>query len=397
MIKLLISLLFLTLSLFSSIDSKISKKERELKESKEEYGEISEKMRTIVSEILSIKSEISEYDKKIKSVELILKKNKKSYDLKKGELDEIQLKERELVQRKQDIEQRLIALIAKDLSISVVINSKNPANFVDLVKEEVFFTLGKITRESIKALKQDLGDIQSKLEEKRDTILKIKEYIDDLDNKRLKEVALKKKKENLLKKLSKEEKKYKSKLAQILAEQKTIQSVLVALRSKKDSASKVEVAKRNIEEGFELDVRQIGTSYQRVKTIRYIGKKTIAPLDEFKVLKKFGTFFDPIYKMKIFNESVTLQAKYQDSKVKAVLDGEVVFADDTPMLKEVVILKHKNGMHTVYGYLSKIAPTLKVGSKVRRGYVIGRIREELLFEVTKNNYYIDPLELIKVR
>ena len=97
--------------------------------------------------------------------------------------------------------------------------------------------------------------------------------------------------------------------------------------------------------------------------------------------------------MKVFNESVTLLTK-GDDKVKSVLDGKVVFAKDTPILKKVVIIEHKDNMHTIYAQLDKIAPTIKPGTTIKKGYTIGRIENTLKFEVTLKDKHIDPLELI---
>jgi murein DD-endopeptidase MepM/ murein hydrolase activator NlpD len=47
--------------------------------------------------------------------------------------------------------------------------------------------------------------------------------------------------------------------------------------------------------------------------------------------------------------------------------------------------------------MDKIAPTIREGKKVKKGYVIGRVQKELMFEVTQKNRHIDPLELIRLR
>ena len=143
----------------------------------------------------------------------------------------------------------------------------------------------------------------------------------------------------------------------------------------------------------DFDVRQVASSYHNINTTKYKGAKTIAPLDDFTIEKRFGPYYDPVYKMKVFNESITLVPK-GDDKVKSVLDGKVVFAKDTPILKRVVIIEHKNNIHTIYAQLDKIAPTIKPGSTVKKGYTIGRVENVLKFEVTLKDKHIDPLELI---
>lgn len=144
-----------------------------------------------------------------------------------------------------------------------------------------------------------------------------------------------------------------------------------------------------------LTVRQIGSSYQNSRVKKYKGRKTISPLDSFTVKRKFGSYIDPIYKMKIFNESVILTSKTKNAKVKNVLNGKVIYAKDTAVLDKVVIVENSYGIHTIYAHLSKIAPTIKVGKKIKKGYVIGRVKDDLSFEVTQKSYHINPLELIR--
>jgi len=55
----------------------------------------------------------------------------------------------------------------------------------------------------------------------------------------------------------------------------------------------------------------------------------------------------------------------------------------------------KGGIHTIYANLSKIAPNIKKGFKIKKGYVIGRVKDELVFEVTQKSYHINPIRLFK--
>ena len=142
-------------------------------------------------------------------------------------------------------------------------------------------------------------------------------------------------------------------------------------------------------------VKKHGNSYQSVKTKRYRGVKTIAPLDNYTISKKYGTYTDPIYGIKIFNESISLKPKKQNARVKTVFNGKVIYADKTAVLKNIVIIEHNNGLHTIYANLSQISPNIKKGQKIKRGYTIGRISDELIFEVTQKSYHINPIRLFK--
>ena len=214
------------------------------------------------------------------------------------------------------------------------------------------------------------------------------------------------KQKKILATYQKEMDKYNKELQQIVKERDSLQEILVQLnilksqeeekRKKREELAKSQEKSQTPQTQNDFDVRQVASSYHNISTTKYKGSKTIAPLDDFEIQKRFGPYYDPVYKMKVFNESVTLLTK-GDDKVKSVLDGKVVFAKDTPILKKVVIIEHKDNMHTIYAQLDKIAPTIKPGTTIKKGYTIGRIENTLKFEVTLKDKHIDPLELISLK
>ena len=142
-------------------------------------------------------------------------------------------------------------------------------------------------------------------------------------------------------------------------------------------------------------VKRHASSYQAIKTKKYRGPKTIAPLDSYTVSKNYGTYTDPIYGIKIFNESISLKSKVLNAKVKTVFNGKVIYANKTAVLDNIVIVEHKGGLHTIYANLSQISPNIKKGKKIKKGYSIGRVQEELIFEVTQKSYHINPIRLFQ--
>ena len=117
-------------------------------------------------------------------------------------------------------------------------------------------------------------------------------------------------------------------------------------------------------------------------------------LSDYFVEQKFGPYFDPVYKLKVFNESVILVSNVRNATVRSIFDGKVVYAKEVPILKKIIIIEHKNEMHTIYSQLDKIAPTIRPGRKIQKGYIIGRVDQKLGFEITKKDKHIDPLEVI---
>ncbi|MEA2099590.1 MAG: peptidase M23, partial [Campylobacterota bacterium] len=42
-----------------------------------------------------------------------------------------------------------------------------------------------------------------------------------------------------------------------------------------------------------------------------------------------------------------------------------------------------------------ISPNIRKGKKIKKGYTIGRVSEELIFEVTQKSYHINPIRLFR--
>lgn len=185
------------------------------------------------------------------------------------------------------------------------------------------------------------------------------------------------------------------KAKEALAKAKTKAARKKARLAAKEAAKEAEILRKKGQKSNEK-IRKINSSYQKSKVYAYRGGKTISPIAGARVIKKFGTYVDPIYKIKIFNESITLKAPKANAKVQNVLNGKVVFAGKSSMLGKVVVVAHSGKMHTVYAGLSKIAPTIHIGSKIRKGYVVGKVNSKLMFQATKNSKHINPLRLIRI-
>jgi murein DD-endopeptidase MepM/ murein hydrolase activator NlpD len=194
------------------------------------------------------------------------------------------------------------------------------------------------------------------------------------------------------------ERKRKERLKKLAEAKKAKKSKQISVKKKAPIKSKdIKIASKAIfKEDIDLKVRNIGNTNKGIKVSSYKGIRISPPLRSYKITKKFGEYFDPVYKIKLFNESISLKSKKQNVKVYSVLKGKVVYAKkDAGALGNVVILKHSGNLHTIYSQLSKIPSTLRVNKWVPKGYVVGRIKDTLVFQVTKNSKYLDPEKLIR--
>jgi len=225
----------------------------------------------------------------------------------------------------------------------------------------------------------------------------------DIDKKRKTLLKAQNKNKKALARLQRSKKEYKHSLKKIIKKQDTLKNTLAKLKiikvdkikkAKEDERRRKAFARKSSNKNLPK-VKKPGSSYQSVKTKRYRGKKTITPIKSYTITKKYGTYTDPIYGIKIFNESISMKPKNKNEKVKTVFNGKVIYADKTAVLNNIVIVEHKNGLHTIYANLSQISPNIKKGKKIKKGYTIGRVNDELIFEVTQKSYHINPIRLFK--
>ena len=294
----------------------------------------------------------------------------------------------------------MIRIIAEDLSFDLLMSAtEGKQSEESVISSQILTKLNAITKEDFKRLSQNYEDTIEKIKNKSNKINEINSSIKNYRRKQSDLQNLESTQKNTINGLKRDKEIYSKKLAKLQAQQdelrKTLEQLAIMQKQEDEAARAAREKQEKAAASKEGEKSQpMGGGYQTSSVKKYSGTKTIAPLDSYTVKQKFGNYVDPIYNIKIFNESVTLRSITPDAKVKSVLNGKVVFAKATPMLENVVIIENENGIHTIYAHLSQIAPTVKVGSVVQKGYVIGRVRNDLTFEVTQRNYHIDPLEMI---
>jgi murein DD-endopeptidase MepM/ murein hydrolase activator NlpD len=203
----------------------------------------------------------------------------------------------------------------------------------------------------------------------RKNLLKLKQL-------RLKSLLAQRKKQ--IKELEKQKEIYKRKLYSMIEKEKRLQQKL----------SQLAVIKR----------RKINNKYPKpipYPVSFYKGIKTVAPL-KGRVIKQFGTYIDPVYKIRIHNYSITIKAYKPNAVVRSIMPGRVVYIgtnDD----KKIIVIKHPHDFFSIYANLSMISPILKKGYYVKRGQIIARVKNDLEFEITYKEKPINPLRVIKLK
>jgi murein DD-endopeptidase MepM/ murein hydrolase activator NlpD len=436
---LLISLSFLEAST-KNINNKIKNNEQILKKNKSAQMKTDFLIKILAKQISNQNKELTKLEKDIKSINNDIKKHEIQLNDAKIALNSLQKNSKNLVKEKKESEEQIVTVIIDDFSSAIALKLAEERSLDELIDTEVYTILSQSSKDEILKLNNSYELLTQNKKENKSKIKKISAYIKKRKKKKTELNKLKKKYSKSLTSLEKKHKEYQKRLKETLNKQDSLKQLLgrlnilkkeeiekeriarikkakklaalkkrkEALKRKEKTKSKKSTSKKDtyaVEDtrnekyanNIDLDVRMIGSSTSGIKISRYKGRKTIAPLDSFKVVKKFGKYYDPVYKIELFNESIVLKTRKKQAKVKSIFNGKIVYAKkDAGMLENVVIIAHKNGLHTIYSHLDKISPSLKVGRWIKKGYVVGRVNNTLTFQATKNEMHINPKDLFRI-
>lgn len=406
MIRLLIVVFFLVahLQAAANIDAKINKASKNIKSFDRKNSSLNSKIKRSARAILTQKRKILTQKKRMQELETELQLKEEKYLQNKKELDALKRSQKTLLHNQNELEQKIIFAIARNISIGMLFNDNEPISEDDIITEEALKSLSENIRRNIKLMNAKFYTNQNRIDSINQRVDNLQKSIFSINEKKKRLKIAQKENQQSLKQLKRSKKSYQRQLSKILKQQSALQTTLAELKIiKKEEAKKAKAraeanrkklaARSNNEKLPKVNYKS--TSFKNIKTKRYRGKKTIAPLESYYVSKSFGPYKDPIYGIDIFNESVSLKSKRANAKVKNVLNGKVILAKKTSLLENIVIMEHSNGIHTIYAHLSQIAPNVKKGKKLKKGAILGRIEGALMFEVTQKNYHINPMRLIQ--
>ena len=412
MIRLIFSLFLIPIFIFAStIDTKIAQNQKILDSSKKNKDNTTVKIKEIADKIEASNTNLSKLEEDIIKINEDIEQHQKLLESSQSKLNDLQAKSSDLIKEKNSSEEEIINTIVEQFSTSLALQLASKESLQELIDNEMFNLLSTNAKQKVLKLNENYNRLTENTKANQQEINKLNNYIKDRLKTKENYKALQIKHTKSLENLEKEHKLYQAELKKVIEQQESLSKILSDLKIVKQQELKkaqeekednqqvqtTNVRNQKYAKDLDLDVKKIGSSTDGVQIVKYKGAKTIAPLKSFKVVKNFGTYYDPVYKIKLFNESVVLQSNEKGSKVVAVLNGKVVYAKkNAGMLENVVIIQHEGGIHTVYSHLDDIAPTLVVGKWVQKGSVVGRVDENLTFQVTKDSSHIDPKDLFNI-
>ena len=379
MYKIFFALSLMITSLFSSvedIDSKIiNNKQEYLKVSKKKTN-IDKNLKTLASKI---KQEKKSYDKIVKVVDktnskLALNKLKLTKSIRK--LKRLQKQSVKLSKQKKQIEKDVIDFVIERYAMSMGIQQINKESLKDVINKEVYTLVLQNAKQEVLNFNKKYLSINKKIKTNQDTTNSLDKFVKKQEKLQNKYILIKNKQSNLLVSLDKKRQLYKENLNLVIEKQNKFEELFSSLNILKKNELKKSDKKKD------------------TKIVKYKGQKTNAPLKSYFITSKYGKYYDEIYNYELFNEAVSLKTKKPNAKVFSMFNGQIIYVKrNAGLLGNVVIIKHKNDLYTIYSHLDKISPTLEVDKWIVKGYVIGRVSDILQLKATKNSKYIDPLKL----
>lgn len=402
-----------------NIDKEIKETAKALSEKKSKIESTSLSLKELGESIVDQQKNIRTLDGKLKNLTQSIETNKELLSQKEKEKEELLLKRKTSLDKRNALERELIEVIVSDLAYAEIVGAESSAaNADDVVKKEFYAKLRTIILDQSRELKEEFYGYVLVVADLDKAIAKLGADIQELRDAKKDVAQLKRKKEEDLAKLNRETALYKRQLNTLMSEQESSRDLLDQLKLTKQQLIEKErekqrqaaeerrrqeaLAKAEPEEKSQpadtsgIRVKKLGSSYQDVTITHLGGTKVKAPIDDCTVTKQFGTYDDPVYRIKIHNDSVSLKPKSRDSIVRSVLGGKVIFAKDYNVLGKTVVIEHPGNILTFYSNLSTIAPGIQPGKKISSRTAVGRVDEELKFKVTKGTTLVNPLELIRI-
>ena len=427
------------------IENKIKQNKSILQENKQEENKASQRVKTLANSLQQEEARFSQIEKNLKQISNNIANNQVKLKDAKVELETLTKRSEDIENYKKFIEEKIVKSVVDKYTTTIGKEFVNKKSLNEIVEKEKFRILFDDSKENI--LKSNIEYFKiTNLKNENDTKREALEgFIQQSQAEEKKFLEVKKAQEKSIEDLKVKHQEYQKELKAIVQKQNKINSILSQLnivretelqkikraelkakreREKAEKAEKARLAKAKkaqkagvtveelpsepedkskdikilskeiFENDVDMKVRNLGNTNQGLKISNASNVRMKAPLDSYTVTKRFGAYLDPIYKIELFNESITMKSNSKNEKVHSALQGQVVYAKkDTGALGSVVILKHSGDVHTIYSQLSQIAPTISVGKVVPQGYVVGRIEDTLVFQATKNNSYLNPMEL----
>ncbi|MBI4209468.1 MAG: peptidoglycan DD-metalloendopeptidase family protein [Deltaproteobacteria bacterium] len=174
-------------------------------------------------------------------------------------------------------------------------------------------------------------------------------------------------------------------------------SFLASLRRQKELSRKAIVELEQSSKDIETLIQEVEANLKKRLSPTFADRKGGLELPAAgKIIGTFGQAFEPGLQQPYFRSGIDIAAA-MGAEVRAIHAGQVIYADWLDGYGKALIIDHGGGYHTVSSHLSEILK--QVGDTVSKGEVVGLVGDTgsikgayLYFEIRFNGKATDPLD-----
>lgn len=332
-------------------------------------------------ELINIQDNIEEIQKKIAEINLFITKNENQINslnekIKKTEKDieeteeDIVLKTHELEKNKKQIEDNLRMIYSKSevKFLEFLLRSESISQFIyrfefmqDILKENE-----KLYNEVLKQVSY-INQQKEKLKSNREQLTKEREQLIELNEKQLKERT---NEENLRKALAKKEAELE---IGIDYEAQTIKELMDSIAL---TQNEIETEKARIAEAKRLaeEARKQQSNSTNTKEVDLGSGQLASPMKTgtYRLTSGYGYRKHPVYGNSRFHNGIDMAAPV-GTPIYASEEGYVIFSGPARGYGNWIVIKHPNGLHTIYGHMYSSGLKVSQGEYVFRGQHIANV------------------------
>ena len=308
-----------------STKDKIELTSKNIAVKKSEEKNLSKKIDELGSLIVKESAELKKTNAQIDEITGLVVNLSQKYKDEATKLDELNKQTDDLVKIKLELEKKITDLIVEDFSFNLI-QDGDVKTYESLISNEVFASLSDVFRKDIANLVITHDEASKTIDKKNKEILDLEKNLKEYSAKKEELSNAQKKQKKLVENLNKNKEDYIQKLINTQKQSEALASTLEELKiidDKEEKEKARKIAQKNVQkqevqpeilkrdkrvEDIDKKVKLYGSSYKESRVKKYVGPKTISPLKNAFVKRKFGNFIDPIYDIKIFNESVILSS-----------------------------------------------------------------------------------------
>lgn len=195
------------------------------------------------------------------------------------------------------LQKRVFDTLLQDFLFSQALKGQNLASSNDVILQVAFENLHQSTLSKMSQLSQEEKELNAQALKVKSSIQKISSVIDEQKTREVTLKSLQTEQNKLILSMQKDYAIYNQRLTLLEKERQNLNALLKRLniiKQNRENEEKVSLKKSS----QALEVKQVASSYQNINTTSYNGPKTIAPLNDYEVVQKFGPYIDPVYNLK---------------------------------------------------------------------------------------------------